>query len=538
MVVAIVLTGLIVCFHLARLVKAGGLWRDEAGAAALATLPAVKDVLAYFPHEAFPLLFPLTLRGYARIVGESDMAWRLFGTLVGVSIIGALWLNMRIVRRGVPLLSLAMLGFNGVFIQWGDSLRGYGLGILLNLLTLGLVWRMVERPTAARAVAAALAAVASVQCLFQNSFLLLAIGLSVLALALRRGAVRPMLLMVCVGIVAAGSLVPYWGPLRRAQDWDALIHFPVGLVYLWSGFRQALSAGGSLAFWIWWLLLALGLCAAAVGQFRGAALGLERESRDALLFSGSGVAFGVAGYLCFLVILSHPTQAWHYLALVALVAMFLDLIFDVLSERPWARAVRLTLVLLMAGAALAPTWRWVQVRQTNADLLAAKLAGAAGKDDFIVVTPWYFGITFNRYYTGPAGWTTIPPMSAHQFHRYDLVKAAMSLADQRAPVRPLEEQIADALRAGHRVWLAGGMELLPAPPKSGTLPPAPAANLGWDSDTYTAAWTVEVLAFLRSRARQVQEVRLEFAGPVYEFENLPLKVFEGWREPAGSGFGP
>src|SRR6266852_202939 len=81
---ALLLTVIITLFHGLRLTKAGALWRDEAGAVQLATLQSFKDTAANFPHEAFPLLFPATLRTYCLVAGAGDTAWRVFGMLVGL----------------------------------------------------------------------------------------------------------------------------------------------------------------------------------------------------------------------------------------------------------------------------------------------------------------------------------------------------------------------------------------------------------------------------------------------------------------------
>ena len=101
-VTAVVLTVLILSFHVIRLLKAGGLWRDEAAAVQLATMPSLKDVFHYFPHEAFPLLFPATVRTWSLVAGNSDLSWRIFGFFVGVGIVAALWWNLWKIRRGTP----------------------------------------------------------------------------------------------------------------------------------------------------------------------------------------------------------------------------------------------------------------------------------------------------------------------------------------------------------------------------------------------------------------------------------------------------
>src|SRR5215203_4534039 len=90
---ALLLSVLAVVLHLLRLSHAGALWRDEAGAAQLASLPTLHEVYEHFPHEAFPLLFSGTLRAYTGLFGDSDLAFRLFGLVVGLAILAALWWN-------------------------------------------------------------------------------------------------------------------------------------------------------------------------------------------------------------------------------------------------------------------------------------------------------------------------------------------------------------------------------------------------------------------------------------------------------------
>src|ERR1035437_2212082 len=88
---ACALTALVILLLVTRLTHAGGLWRDEAGAVQIALLPSVHDIAKNFQHEAFPLLFPLTVRTYAAFAGTSDMAFRVFGFLVGLSLFAVLW---------------------------------------------------------------------------------------------------------------------------------------------------------------------------------------------------------------------------------------------------------------------------------------------------------------------------------------------------------------------------------------------------------------------------------------------------------------
>lgn len=83
---AVFLTFLAAGLHVQRFLHAGALWRDEAAAVLLATLPTVGEVFERFPHEAFPMLFPMIVRA----TGGSDPALRSMGLIVGLAILGAL----------------------------------------------------------------------------------------------------------------------------------------------------------------------------------------------------------------------------------------------------------------------------------------------------------------------------------------------------------------------------------------------------------------------------------------------------------------
>ena len=72
-------------------------------------------------------------------------------------------------------------------VRVGDSVRPYGLGWVFMVLTFGAVWRVVQSPRPGRVAWAACVAVLSVQCLYQNAFLLFGIGVSGMCVAARAG---------------------------------------------------------------------------------------------------------------------------------------------------------------------------------------------------------------------------------------------------------------------------------------------------------------------------------------------------------------
>ena len=112
--------------------------------------------------ESFPALFPLLLRAVAGI-SASDHALRIFGVVIGLLILGALWFNARAFRVGFPLVALALIGGNAQMIRYSDSIRGYGVGIFFILLSLGAFWRLVESVTVVNVLIAGLCALLSVQ---------------------------------------------------------------------------------------------------------------------------------------------------------------------------------------------------------------------------------------------------------------------------------------------------------------------------------------------------------------------------------------
>ena len=531
--VAAVLTAIILCLHGVRLTRAGALWRDEAAAVGLATLPSLSDVVRHFPHEAFPLLVPAAIRLVAEVSGDRDAGYRLFGMLVGLSIIAALWWNLWTIRRGVPLLSLALVGFNGAFIVWGDSVRGYGLGTLFIILTVGLFWRLVERPTPWRIAGATLGAVASVQCLLHNPPLLLAIGLGAIAVAIRRGALRRGALVVAIGAAAAASLLPYWGLLQRARAWDVLVRKPIGVGDLWFKLNDTLGASGWSIAWIWVLLFWLGLlvCLGRGGALRAGASAPPGEDRDLRLFAGIALVTGVVGCFGFLKVLSYGGRPWYFEALVGLAAVLLDLIIDTVRRQRWTTLARLTLAALIAVTSLPLTWQQVRLRQTNVDLVAAQLGLTAGAGDLILVTPWYRGVSFERYYRGSAAWMTLPPIDFHRFHRFDLVQAQMALANQDQVLQPVLLQIDAALSGGHRVWVIGTLESSPAEEAATTQTGASAEKQAAQLLIRSAEWSMNVGSHLRERARHMEPVRIQSGGLVNPLEDLPLTLFEGWAKP-------
>jgi len=153
------------------------------------------------------------------------------------------------------------------------------------------------------------------------------------------------------------------------------------------------------------------------------------------------------------------------------------------------------------------------------------------KNDLIIVTPWYLGISFERYYRGHAPWVTIPPIEFHTFHRFDLVKRRMLMPDQNEVVRPVIDKSRATLKSGHRVWAVGLGSLLPPGLNVPAPPPAPGPATGWLQDPYNMEWSAMTLASLQACARHPEVVSIGLHDPVSRLEDIPVMVFDGWVGP-------
>lgn len=601
---AALLSLFMVWVHGQRLAHAGGLWRDEAAAARLATLPSLRAVWRLFPHEAFPLAVPLAIRSFAKIAGDGDGALRVFGMLVGIAVAAALWLSARAAGDTLPLLSLALLAGNAPFVVFGDSLRGYGLGSLCVVLGFAALARLLRRPGPGAATAALLVLIAAAQCLLGNLALVAALCAAAAIAALlggvgaagapelpgpaelsgsagpprtarvaalpdrRRGGRRVAWVVVNIGLAAALSLVPYAASLGAARAWSEVVVYRPDLWQilrvLWATLAPAGAAWAALA-----VLAVAGTALTLASRRRpgdgrpagttevGASgpamppaatptLGDNPPAASAApatpaapaapaapavgagvrLFAALALLLGVAAQLLFQEVLGYTPRAWYDLPLLALIAAALEPLAAGLCRPPLARLARVVLALALAAALLPSELPLLRLRMTNADLIARRLASVAGGDDLVLVSPWYYGVSFNRYYGGPASWMTLPDLPDHQVHRYDLLKARL------ASPRPIEDAL-DAVRrtlsGGHRVWVVGQLRFPPPGEAPPVLPPAPGGAAGWHDLPYVESWSMQLGAMLRAHAGSLGRVPVPSPDPVSPLENMTLAVASGWR---------
>ena len=505
--------------HGSRLVHAGGLWRDEAGAVSLATLSSPDDVLRLFPHEAFPLAVPATIRLYAVLTGGSDQAFRWLGMAIGLAMAGVLWLSARVTGGTLPLLSLALISGNSAFVVFGDSMRGYGLGSLSIVLALVALTQLLRRPALRTATLAFVALVGAAQCLLGNSALVAALCTAAIVTALRCGRKGTALVVLGIGVAAGLSVLPYALSLKEALAWSVVLPHNIGLRRIVTGLGA--SAGPARAVWL--VLAALALTS-AVRVSKGAIGDLRND--PVWMFSALALVLGIAAQLLFLDVLDYTPRVWYYLPLLALVAASAEPLVAALCRGPRAAWFRIGFAIVLAVALVALNLPRLSERMTNADLVAHQLTAAAAADDLIVVSPWHLGISFTRYYQGPTRWTTLPDIADHRVHRYDLLKIRMVSPH---PIEDVVEGVRRTLADGHRVWLVGQLPL-PTPGEGvPVLVPAPGDLTGWEEKPYVESWALQFGAFLRDHAASLEPVAIPSVDRVSTLEDMSVAVARGWR---------
>jgi len=523
--ICITVTLLAIALHLLKLFSAGGLWRDEAGGVGLATLPTFHEMWDMIPRDAFPLFFPTLVRVWFTIgFGHTDLGLRLLGCLIGLSTLGVLWWNARVMGFKTPLLALGLLAVNTTVVQWGDALRGYGLGSVFILLTASLVWRMTERPTRTGFVLASLAGILSVQALFQNAFLLAAICVGAAFVNLRRRGVNAAVISLLIGLPAAISLVPYAAPLKTAQRWWIVAKVGFKPYLAWDSFTGVLNSPPFLGPIIWIGLFLLGACVGfAVLEKR-----ISRKdeiSSDLPLFAAVSSVLGLFAFFLFLWNAGLPSQSWYWLPVVTLVGMFMDA--TLMKFATSYRMGRLLLVGILVAASVPATAFQVRRQLTNIDIIAQKLTTLSNERDLILVHPWYCGVSFNRYYHGKASWLTFPPLEDYRLHRYDLLKDKLASKDA---IQPVLDQIKQTFFNGGTVWMVGDLPT-PQPGESGvpTLPPAPDGPMGWFDEPYSHVWGRQGFDVIQRHALEVTTVLTNQSGNVSPFEDLSLSLARGHR---------
>jgi hypothetical protein len=525
--VGLILTGLLVYLHVVFFLHAGALWRDETNSVGIATLPSIKDIWENIEYDSFPILWHLTMRmWFALGMGGSDLNIRLLGLLSGIGIIVVLWLNARKFNCRIPLIALALIGFNAAVISAGDSIRAYGLGMLSGLMTIGVIWQTAVKGRRKDWVIALIVSLIAVHMLFYNAVVLLTACTAGAVVCWRMRLWKRMMGILGIGVIAAISLLSYLASIESAKRWNMIVHYPVDLDRLWLKIQESLV---STALWMpeLWICVAIVAVIVAFIMVVRKTAALDEKQRQVVLFAGTLLVFGTTAYLVFLKVLSYFMQPWYFVVLIAMAGTGIDTIFATALQGRRRCWLRIIFALAIALLVFANVRQKVVERKTNVDVIAETIEKEARPGDAIVLGRWYYGIPFQRYYHGKAQWITIPPVDDHRFHRYDQLQKQMRSGDVMMPVLSLIER---SLKSGNKVWIVGDMMLLP---RQGEFLPMeaqhPDKNGIWAETPYYALWSKQMWSFLMSHAKENREETPKIHDPVNSDECLRVYILNGWQ---------
>ncbi len=499
-------------------VSAGALWRDEASSVNQAEPGSWQALWASLQYDSFPALYPSLLHAFLRIFpSPRDGQLRLVGCLIGVALLVSVWQSARLLGSRFPVVALALVAIDPVFVSEGDSIRPYGIGLLCLLWSFCAHGKLVLNPSLPWVLIASAVSVLAVQAGYTGAIFVGVFGITAGIVILLRRTPRLLWRVLLPGVLAALSLLPYIPTLRQAGEWVSLLRYQVD----WPDYVRKYISAHSVAPVIAWLLLMLS------GGYSLRQFFVNRRER---IESGSAVtaysvvaaAIGLVAQILFVQSMGIPPFPRYFLPGLLAAALALDLVTQELKLPIRAGAALLVMLLTIW-----PSWNWVRLRHSNVDVVARALSENAGRLDLVVISPWFVHPSFQRYYRGAAPWVTVPELPHDPLTRYDLFAEAM--ADPQREAR-LHERIRQTSAEGGRIWFVS--QSLPERSATSVLPdPPPRSDPpdGRDYVRFRSYWERTILFRLYSCCRPL-EWSVPRSGPVWDEENLTLTL---WHPEAG-----
>jgi hypothetical protein len=503
--------------HLAFFLSAGPLVRDEAHEVNFATMDTAGEMVGRLWLDSSPVLYKLYLRAWS-VLGESDEVFRASGLLIAVLYLMALVLFFgSSSKNGVPVVTLALPVLSPVVVQQFDALRPYGLGILFTTLFFAFFLDYFRSSRRASFALASLTSVLAVNSMFPACFFVLAACLSAALISVMDQRRRAALLFLLLGVWPFLGVLPYVPVVRKSSYWIVTQQesFPYSTTF---GILRQAAGETTVA-----LALALTFMVLAVSFVleRGRAEGTDRSQVLLGLMTLGLFTLLILGSFYGSQIL--PTTM-RYVPVLCLAALCLDVALRPLPLK-WRSGAAVTLC-LVATVGFAPTFERVTVRQSNVDLVAAKIAEMATADDLVLLHSWSSAISFSRYHHAPTPILTIPDLDQHLVHDYAFLRRKFEDPD---PISDVFAALEATLRGGHRVFMigyfrsGGPTEDIPA------ITPAPHAEHGWFKVPYLGNFENRVCQFMWRHAERIRTM----PAPSVQVDSrvrLPWGVAVGWRD--------
>ncbi len=316
------------------------------------------------------------------------------------------------------------------------------------------------------------------------------------------------LIILLAGLLAAVSLLPYWATFISLPETAVSLRTVFHLKTVWENLQAAIGFPWTDYAWVWAGLVLATIVHACMGLRKNLPKAENKlPTGDLPLFAGATLLAALPCFIGFLWYANLPTQTWYFLQLMALTATCFDFSLPVLRGR--FRSATFSFVTATALFTVPFAGRDLCQRFTNVDLFAAQLMQQVALRDLVVVVPWQYGITFDHYFKSQTPWTTLPPITDHTRHRYDLVKVQLQTTNG---VQSVFKQMTATLQSGHRVWILTGVSAAgithPGALPPASLPAAPLKSSGWADMPYTQVWASQAGHFLSDHSLQFEQVEI------------------------------
>ena len=203
----------------------------------------------------------------------------------------------------------------------------------------------------------------------------------------------------CDWRVAAASLLPYVPTMQRVHH-AALCGRNRLLLRLWAKAAETLGSPLPFGGWLWLTLLTAALVIGLWALLRKPTTTRGIANSDRLLFALIALLLGTICYAGFLRVLSYSTRPWYFVTFVAFAATCIEMIFSSVERKEKTLLARSVCALLLMAVSFVPALGGLEGRQTNADIIAAKLARTATQDDLIVINHSFMGLPSAATITG------------------------------------------------------------------------------------------------------------------------------------------
>lgn len=517
------LTLVLVAIHFTVATHAGPLWRDEISSLRLATMPTFRAFWSSLIFDPCPAFYFLLLRCWSMVgLAGTDSNLRLLGCLIGLTSIVALWWACWRMNRAVPLWPLLLFALNPIAFEFGDSLRAYGVAVIFIVLSFVAIWELSFRPLRVWTIVfAIIVAILSVQTLTTNSLMLFAICVAGLSICVWRRSWLRAALILATGGCAAVSLLIYLPIFRSTKEWSMLCIEPTSYRIILTSYARALGESGTLISYSWIVMAVIGFVALIV-PFLARSRGTKQGRECQIEFGAVVLIVATAALLIFFRKVGWPTSAWYFLPLMAVSTMSFHAITNAFVKAQWTilpAFASALLSLLIIPSIVAQAY----VRRTNADLVATAVAQMATNQDLVLVSPYFYAVSFQRYYHGAAPWTALPSVNDYSLHRWDLLKRAMETPDAVANALGRAQATLDA---GHTVYLVGGFPPGAASPPP-SLGPAPSSPAAWSFQAYVRNWGQQASYVVHQHATNAVYFQMRASAPVSPLECLRVLAVSG-----------